>query len=78
LPLLQRAHALYGEVYDARLSLGLAEAKVALAECLLALGRIDHARELAGQAAAIQAVHREVGEQYRRPLRALQTKLART
>jgi serine/threonine-protein kinase len=78
LPLLQQAHALYGEIYDDRVSLTLADAKVALADCLMTLGRIDDARELATRAAAIQAAHREVGEQYRKPLRAVRTRLART
>ena len=75
LPLLQQAHSLYSEVYDARTSLALADAKVALADCLLKLGRITDARRLAAEAAAIHAVHRQIGEQYRQPLRALQTLL---
>jgi hypothetical protein len=75
--LLRQAHALYGEIYDDRISLTLADAKVALADCLITLGSIDEARKLAAQAAAIHATHREVGEQYRKPLRALRTRLAR-
>jgi thioredoxin-like negative regulator of GroEL len=74
LPLLQRSHQLHSELYDER-SLLTADAKVALAQCFLALGKRDEARALAQQATAIQATHREVGEQLRAPLRTLQQSL---
>ena len=74
LPLLQQSHQLYGDLYDER-SLLTADAKVALAQCLLALGKRDEARTLAQQAAAIQGTHRDVGEHLRAPLRALQQAL---
>lgn len=75
LPLLDRSHQLYRDVYDDRLSLTVADAKISLAECLLKVGRVDGARALAREAAAIQASHREIAEHYRAPLRALQAKL---
>jgi serine/threonine protein kinase len=55
----------------------LAEAQVALADCLLALGQARAARALAEQARAIHAGHAELGEHLRAPLAALQARLPR-
>ena len=78
LPLLRHAHELYAEIFDQRLSLKLADSKIALAETLLRLGQRAEARRLAGEAAAIHAVHPQLGDQYKKPLQALKVKLART
>jgi tetratricopeptide (TPR) repeat protein len=78
LPLLRQAHAQYVELFDERLSLNLADSKVALANALLALGQPGEARRLAGEAAAIHAAHRQVGAQYMQPMRALKARLERS
>lgn len=75
LPLLQRTLAQREKILAAS-SARIAEAKVALAECHLALGNVDEARALAAQATAIHALHAALGEQYLRPLRELQLRLA--
>jgi serine/threonine-protein kinase len=78
LPLLRHAHELYAEIFDQRLSLKLADSKIALADTLLRLGQRAEARRFAGEAAAIHAVHPQLGDQYKKPLRAVQVRLART
>jgi serine/threonine-protein kinase len=75
-PLLQRALATREKLL-APASPKIAEAQVALARCDLALGDVAQAQALAAAAAAIHAVHKDLGEQYRAPLRALQAALAR-
>jgi serine/threonine-protein kinase len=75
LPLLQRAAQLASELYDPQRSPALADSQIALGLCLLRLGRRDEARVWLSHAQAIHATHRELGEQYRRPLRDLQTRL---
>jgi eukaryotic-like serine/threonine-protein kinase len=55
----------------------LAEAKIALAACLLDQGQHSAARVLVNEAAAIEATNRELGEQFRAPLRDLQARLRR-
>ncbi len=69
LPLLQSAVHLGTEVYDLALSPALADSQVALASCLLELGRPDQARPLLAQARSIHARHRDLGEHHKKPLR---------
>ena len=75
LPLLQRALQLGSDVYDPDRSPNLADSQIALASCLLNLGRNDRARELLAQAKAIHATHKDLGEQFRKPLRELEARL---
>jgi len=75
LPLLQRTLAMREQLL-APSSLRIAEAQIALAECHLALGREAEARSLADAATVTHATHRQIGEQYREPLRRLQEHLA--
>jgi serine/threonine-protein kinase len=74
LPLLQRSLALREKMLDAS-SPKIAETQIALAQCELALGHTEQARTLTDAAASIQSMHKELGEQYRRPLRELQARL---
>jgi serine/threonine-protein kinase len=74
-PLLQRALATREKLF-APASPKIAEAEIALARCDLALGDVAHAQALAAAAAAIHALHEDLGEQYRTPLRDLQRALA--
>jgi serine/threonine-protein kinase len=53
----------------------LAATEVTLAECVLARGDRVRARHLFAQARSIDAAHRELGAQYTRPLRELETHL---
>lgn len=76
LPLLQRAVQLGSEVYDPNRSPALADSQITLASCLLDLGRRDEARVLLAKAKAIQATHTELGEQFKKPLRELERRLA--
>jgi tetratricopeptide (TPR) repeat protein len=76
LPLLQRAVQLGSEVYDPDRSPVLADSQVALASCLLESGRRDQARALLAQARAIYSTHPALGEQFRKPLRQLEARLA--
>ena len=75
LPLLQRALQLGSDVYDPDRSPNLADSQIALASCLLNLGRKDRARELPAQARAIHATHKDLGEQFRKPLRELEARI---
>jgi serine/threonine-protein kinase len=72
---LRKAVELGAEIYDPQRSPELADAQIALAESLLDLNRPAEARALMTKARAIHAVHNELGEQYREPLRALQVRL---
>lgn len=56
----------------------IAEAQVALADCLLTLGDRTQARYLVQRAAAIQASHAELGEHYKRPLADVRRRLGMT
>lgn len=76
LPLLRRALATREELLTPS-SPRLAEAQIALARCHLDLGQTEPAQSLATAAAAIHAQQRELGEQYRTPLRQLQARLAK-
>jgi serine/threonine-protein kinase len=76
LPPLQRAVQLGAEVYDRDLSPALADSQIALAKCLLDLGHRDQARALLAQAKAIHSTYKDLGEQFRKPLRALEARLA--
>lgn len=75
LPLLRRVVQIGSEVYDPDRSLALADSDVALGSCLADLNRRNEAQALLGQAKAIHATHKEVGEQYSRPLRTLEGRL---
>ena len=74
LPLLQHALAERQEHVSAS-SPKIAEAQIALAECDLALGDFAAARELASAAAAIDSAHKQLGPQYREPMKKLQEKI---
>jgi tetratricopeptide (TPR) repeat protein len=74
-PLLKRAADLDAQLYDQAVSLELADALVALADCLIDLGRVDEARAAESRARAIHAAHPRLGPQYARPLQALQARL---
>src|SRR5450432_2441838 len=76
LPLLRQALTERQEHLSAS-SPEIAEAQIALAECDLSLGNLAAARELAAAAAVIDSAHKELGPQYREPLKKLQAKLAR-
>jgi serine/threonine protein kinase/tetratricopeptide (TPR) repeat protein len=56
----------------------LAEAEVVLADCKLSLGDAEASRGLLAKAKTIHAANHELGDQYRRPLRELSTRLAST
>jgi serine/threonine-protein kinase len=75
-PMLRQAVRMGTAVYDPRRSPDLAEAHVALAECLLDLNRGEEAKLNATKARTIHATHKELGEQYRKPLRTLESRLA--
>jgi eukaryotic-like serine/threonine-protein kinase len=72
---LERAVALRAANDDVTQSPWLAEAQIALADCLIELGQRESARTLIGKAAAIEATHRELGEQFRAPLRRVAARL---
>jgi tetratricopeptide (TPR) repeat protein len=78
LSLLERAVELRTTLYDREYSPALADAQVALAECLLDVGQREQAARLAVRARRIQASHRELGEHYRNPLRALEARLGQS
>jgi serine/threonine-protein kinase len=71
---LARAVELISEINDAA-SPWLAQAQIALGEAHLALGDRPTAVALLAKASAIEAVHPKLGEQYRRPLRELESRL---
>jgi tetratricopeptide (TPR) repeat protein len=75
LPLLQRALRLGLDVYDPDRSPRLAGAEIALAQDLVALDRRAEALPMLARAKAIHATHRDLGEQYRKPLRELEALL---
>ena len=72
---LQRALELR-EANDDKVSPWLAEAEIALADCLITLGERTQAYALLAQAKAIHATHKELGEHLRRPLGDLERRLA--
>ena len=61
--------------HDAEHSPWVAEAQVALADCLVDLGDRGAARQLAAQAQAHLSRHAELGEHFKAPLRAVQARL---
>jgi tetratricopeptide (TPR) repeat protein len=75
LPRLARALELGGEHYDRGRSLRYAELQIAMAECMLDLGRSAEAQDLFALATAIQATHAELAERYREPLRHLRARM---
>ena len=77
LPLLQHAVALGKDVYDPQCSPAYADSQIALAHCLVVLGRRDQAASLVASAKAIHSTHPELGDQYKQPLREVETLLKR-
>jgi tetratricopeptide (TPR) repeat protein len=75
MPLLQSSLAMRTKMLDPS-SPRIAEAQIALAQAHLAQGQLKQAQALATSAAAIDALHKELGEQYRQPLRQLQARLS--
>jgi thioredoxin-like negative regulator of GroEL len=75
-PLLERAVQLGSEVLDPKHSLQLADSEIALASCFLDLGHPDQARPLLLQAKAIQATYKDLGDQFKSPLRKLEARLS--
>jgi serine/threonine protein kinase len=75
-PMLRQAIELGEKAYDPARSPELADAQIALAQALLDMKRPVEARALAAKAHGIHATHKELGEQYREPLRALEARLA--
>jgi len=75
LPRLARALELGGEHYDRGRSPQYADIQVAMAECMLDLGRTADAQDLFAQATAIHASHAELAERYREPLRHLRARM---
>ena len=53
----------------------LAEAKIALAGCLMDRGEREPVKKLLAQAKAIHAAHKDLGEQFKKPLRELAARL---
>jgi serine/threonine protein kinase len=64
------------ETNDAPASPWLAEARIALANCLIDGGEMKGARMLLAQAASAQAAQAELGEHFKAPLRALQARMS--
>jgi tetratricopeptide (TPR) repeat protein len=56
----------------------LAQAMIALADCLIDTGARDAARKLAGEARAVHAAYAELGTHFTAPLAALQARLRRS
>lgn len=56
----------------------IAEAQIALAECLIALGDETQARSLVKRAAAIHSSHTELGDHYKQPLINVRRRLGMT
>ena len=52
-----------------------AEAQIALADCLIDLGERERARSLFAAAAVVHAAQKELGEHFKKPLRALASRL---
>jgi tetratricopeptide (TPR) repeat protein len=75
-PNLERAVHLREANDDVAQSPWLAEARIALAECLIDVGQREAARRLTGKAAAIEATHKELGEQFKAPLRRVTARLS--
>jgi serine/threonine-protein kinase len=73
---LRTALQLAGSLFDPRQSPKLAETEIALAQCLLDLQKVAEAKALAASARVIHSAHKELGEQYRQPLRELERRLA--
>ncbi len=75
LPLLQAAVTGFSSLYDRKLSPVLSDAQIALANCYLAMSQPEQAQSLLASAEAIQAAHRDLGEQYTGPLRKLRAQM---
>ena len=72
---LERAVELREASDDVSQSPWLAEAQIALSDCLIDLGQRHVAQTLERKAAAIEAVHKELGEQFKAPLRRVAARL---
>ena len=73
---LERAVALRQAIGDPTVDPWLAEAQIALADCLVSLGRREDAKGLLAGASAIQARQRELGDHLRTGLPRVQSRLA--
>ena len=73
--LLRNAVELHAQVYDSASSPLLADAQVALADCLLQLNLPDEARALEARARAIDTANAQLGPSHHRPLLDLQARL---
>lgn len=76
LPQLLRSVELSRQLYDPQRSPELSDAQIALANGYLALNQLNESRSLLSAAAAVQATHRELGPQYKEPLRKLREQIA--
>ena len=74
LPLLEAAVSLRTELFDAA-SPALADADIVLSTCYLNLHELKKALALLKKAKAIHAKHAELGQQYRQPLKDLESRL---
>jgi len=74
LPLLQHAVGLRESIMDP-VSPSLADAQVALADCYLNLGDVEHAKALVATAKKALDAHHELGNQYSRPLQEVEERL---
>jgi eukaryotic-like serine/threonine-protein kinase len=77
LPLLKQSVELDRQLYDPHLSPILAAAQIDLANCYLDLGQRDAAISPRDDAKQIHAAHPELGEHFKRPMRALEQRLSR-
>ena len=76
LSLLKRAVVLSSELYDHDRSMALATAQIELAECLIDRDEPGQARALLAEASAIYGSHRELGQQFTRPLRDVEHRIS--
>ncbi len=76
LPVLKRAVDLSSELYDRGRSPALADAQIALADCLVDMGERTQAHALLAQAKAIHATHKQLGEHVRRRTNDLERRLS--
>jgi thioredoxin-like negative regulator of GroEL len=74
LSLLQRGVGLRESIMDAS-SPALADARLALADCYLKLGEVEHAKALVVTARRSLDSHHELGSQYTQPLRVVEERL---
>ena len=75
LPFLKQAVELDSALYDPERSPELADAQIALADCLIVLGDRKEASVLIQKAQAIHSAQPDLGEQFKAPLRAVAARL---